>query len=347
MALSSGPQIVAQLGQTLQRTVILNSSRAIKPLLGRQSSRGLHFSLHASSHPRQRPLIRCWSNSGVESTSRRRYTTSSGTAVLSQTTSFLRNLDNGAEIFLVGTAHVSKQSAQEVRDMITLVKPDSVMIELCPNRAARLRAGQTSNADFIRDGLSQMFAPGTHFGQQLFKLSLQGMYRMLHNIGMDVGGEFKAAMQAAEDQGARLVYGDRDVQETLSKLAAAVQFEDILKMMTHGGPQPPQTMVDFFEESVGGSSDGWNANSRIEAQVEAMKNRGMARQMSEWLRQFNPALAAALIDDRDEHMVRTLRRLNGRVVGVVGLAHLDGIERKWKAMQPGGVVMAPLPRINK
>ena len=34
-------------------------------------------------------------------------------------------------------------------------------------------------------------------------------------------------------------------------------------------------------------------------------------------------------------MVDNLRQLTGRVVGVVGLAHLDGIERRWEALQHG------------
>ena len=32
-------------------------------------------------------------------------------------------------------------------------------------------------------------------------------------------------------------------------------------------------------------------------------------------------------------MVKCLQKLEGRVVGVVGLAHLDGIERRWDAEQ--------------
>ena len=49
--------------------------------------------------------------------------------------------------------------------------------------------------------------------------------------------------------------------------------------------------------------------------------------------QVNPQLAAALIDERDQVMVDCLSKLQGRVVGVVGLAHLDGMERRWQEMQ--------------
>jgi len=38
------------------------------------------------------------------------------------------------EILLVGTAHVSKDSAQEVKELIEQEKPDSVCVELCSAR---------------------------------------------------------------------------------------------------------------------------------------------------------------------------------------------------------------------
>ena len=40
-------------------------------------------------------------------------------------------------------------------------------------------------------------------------------------------------------------------------------------------------------------------------------------------------------DERDAIMVDSLGKLQGRVVGVVGLAHLDGMEKRWEALQLG------------
>lgn len=44
------------------------------------------------------------------------------------------------QIFLVGTAHVSRSSAEEVRELIRVVQPTTVMVELCEKRAERLRS---------------------------------------------------------------------------------------------------------------------------------------------------------------------------------------------------------------
>lgn len=46
----------------------------------------------------------------------------------------------GGQIFLVGTAHVSRSSAEEVRELIRVVQPTTVMVELCEQRAERLRS---------------------------------------------------------------------------------------------------------------------------------------------------------------------------------------------------------------
>lgn len=45
------------------------------------------------------------------------------------------------QIFLVGTAHVSKASAEEVKAMIQAVKPQTVFVELDAERARRLQQG--------------------------------------------------------------------------------------------------------------------------------------------------------------------------------------------------------------
>lgn len=257
-------------------------------------------------------------------------------ALSSQTTSYLRNNENGAEIFLVGTAHVSKESAAEVRDVIGRVKPNAVMVELCPGRAARLRSQQpTNDLDIFRKLLTSIFKPGSNVSAELLKFSFQGFYGVLRNLGLEVGIEFKAALEAAEKQNARIVYGDRNVQETLSRLASTVKFEDMVKMMAGKGPAVPKSLLDALDFAMSDRTKN-NNKENIESHVEAMKTRAMANQMTAYLRQINPALAAVLIDERDEIMVQSLRNLKGRVVGVVGLAHLDGIECRWNMLQGTG-----------
>ena len=46
------------------------------------------------------------------------------------------------QIHLIGTAHVSKASSEEVRQMIHAVQPQTVFVELDAARAQQLRGGR-------------------------------------------------------------------------------------------------------------------------------------------------------------------------------------------------------------
>lgn len=50
------------------------------------------------------------------------------------------------QIYVIGTAHVSKSSSDEVREMIQLVKPEMIMLELCATRFRNLTMEQESPA---------------------------------------------------------------------------------------------------------------------------------------------------------------------------------------------------------
>jgi len=46
----------------------------------------------------------------------------------------LMQWENGAQVYLIGTAHLSNASNAQVQDIISKVKPDRVMVELCEER---------------------------------------------------------------------------------------------------------------------------------------------------------------------------------------------------------------------
>jgi len=64
-----------------------------------------------------------------------------------------------------------------------------------------------------------------------------------------------------------------------------------------------------------------------------MKNRRRVRKVTAILDRNCPEVSKALLHERDLYMIHTLQQVGQtgaqKVVGVVGLAHLDGIERYW------------------
>ncbi|KAI3914187.1 hypothetical protein MKW92_002780 [Papaver armeniacum] len=49
----------------------------------------------------------------------------------------------------------------------------------------------------------------------------------------------------------------------------------------------------------------------------------------------SPERFKVLIEDRDEHMFKELRRFQGKIVAIVGMGHMDGIELLWKRAENG------------
>jgi len=65
--------------------------------------------------------------------------------------------------------------------------------------------------------------------------------------------------------------------------------------------------------------------------VEKLKNRELVRKFTTSMKQIWPEILEVMLTERDQFMASNLRRCPGhKVMAVVGLAHLDGIENSFK-----------------
>jgi pheromone shutdown protein TraB len=75
----------------------------------------------------------------------------------------------------------------------------------------------------------------------------------------------------------------------------------------------------------------------LKTAVEKLKNRRRVRKVTAILDRNCPEVSRALLHERDLYMINALHHMgrNGaqKVVGVVGLAHLDGIEKHWTRLK--------------
>jgi len=150
---------------------------------------------------------------------------------------------------------------------------------------------------------------------------------MLRGYGYVPGVEMLAAMKEADRIGAQLVYGDRDVNDTLREIKSAFSSLQLMQVMTAGLP-PPEIQSIMMDMANGGiESLGDN--------VELLKTRENARALSTYMTTVVPDVANVLIHRRDKTMAMNLHKYCGerKVVAVVGLAHVDGIEREWQAIE--------------
>ncbi|MBW2464134.1 MAG: TraB/GumN family protein, partial [Deltaproteobacteria bacterium] len=119
----------------------------------------------------------------------------------------------GKDIYVVGTAHISQKSVEEVLEVIAQVKPDTVCVEL---DAMRLAALSDSSRWEKLDIFQVIKEKKVLFLMTSLVLSAY-QRRMGEALGVQPGAEMVAAVEAARESGAELVLVDRNIQATLKR----------------------------------------------------------------------------------------------------------------------------------
>lgn len=221
-------------------------------------------------------------------------------------------------------------------ELIRLVQPRTVFVELDSARAAQLRnrsdgrADESTSFDLSKITSHPLFSGGA-LGSLPANISqiLESAPTLLKRIGWlpRQGGEMKAALEEADRIGARCVYGDVEFNQTMTELKGAVGGMMMNPAQWTSIPSPPSELAGIF----GGLLSGQNDPKEL---VEMIKTRELAQQMTGYLKQSFPPVYNVMITKRDEHMAMMLRQhcSDGKVLAVVGLAHVEGIEREWEEL---------------
>ena len=254
------------------------------------------------------------------------------------------------EVVVVGTAHISSDSASLVRRVVRAYKPDVVMLELDARRAASLipregeddeaarAAARTSRPSF---GVGQLVGKLVRgdlqgAGSQAVGMGLSSMYRELDAMGFQSGAEFGAAVEEARQVNASILLGDQDARVTINRMRDALAETIESGVLTRPGAlaEPPPLLAGAAGLG-GGASDlvpSSFTKEEIERTLAVIKEREVTRELRSYLKSELPALYAALVEERDAFLARSLLNSDGkRIVAVVGLAHVDGIERFFTA----------------
>ncbi|EFJ08586.1 hypothetical protein SELMODRAFT_428811 [Selaginella moellendorffii] len=209
----------------------------------------------------------------------------------------LKNSSNGAEIFLVGTAHVSAKSAEEVEEVIGIVKPDIVAVELCEERAKKLLAGYHDTSLFQKVQEFMKFPGGLK--QKVVHLALSASYQAMREAGLEPGKEFKVAMEEAKARRAGILLIDQRYDVTISKLTKAIRIRDVINLLGIAGAD--------MEQIVEGLSSG----NLIES-IEKLKRRDAVRKLTSFMDRTFPSAVRVMLHERDEYMTRQLLTCEGK-----------------------------------
>lgn len=219
----------------------------------------------------------------------------------------------GRRIVLVGTAHISQQSVELVRQVIERERPDRVCIELDPKRYQSLTQKQKWDSLDLKEIIRQK-----QLATLLVNLVLASYQKRLGGqLGVEPGRELLEAAQVADELGIPIELCDRDVRVTLRRAAASTPF--FRKMMLSS--ELLLTLLESPEIS--------------EEQLEELKAGDMLTELLQEVGARYPTLKTALIDERDAYLKESIVRAEGDcLVAVVGAGHLRGIVSSMEAQTP-------------
>jgi pheromone shutdown-related protein TraB len=208
------------------------------------------------------------------------------------------------EVILVGTAHVSRSSMEEVRESIARYKPDVVAVELCKNRYDVIRNPKKWQEMDIIKVIKEKKA--TLLCINMLLSSFQRRIGM--KLGVMPGEEIKAALEEAESAGIPVAVIDRSIQVTLQRVWHKLSLRERC-MLLFSSLLSIFAVEDFTEEDV-----------------EQLKEKDMLTAALDEVAKKTPVIKSVLLDERDAYMARKISDLDGeKILAVVGAGHMKGI----------------------
>ena len=215
---------------------------------------------------------------------------------------------DGVEYTIIGTAHVSRASAEAVKELAESGDYNAIAVELCQARYDDLTAERKwTDLDLykiIREGKA---------GLVMANLALSAYQRRIADqFGIEPGAEMRAAAVAAKEKDLPLQLVDRDLATTLRRSYANVPWYKRLYLMA--GLALGMVSSDEIDEDA----------------IEKLKEGDILESTFTEFAEQSPELFEALIAERDRYMAATLREENmdskdRKVLVVIGAGHMEGL----------------------
>lgn len=216
----------------------------------------------------------------------------------------------GTTYYVVGTAHVSQRSIDEVREVIERVKPEVVCVELDKIRFDDL----TGDSAFRELDVLKVVREGRTLYLLAYLALASYQRRMGLTLGVKPGAEMVAAVNAANERGIQVELIDRDINITLKRTWSNLG---------------PWKRAVLLRSLIGGGARG----AALRALERLREPKALSQMLSE-LSRVAPEIKRPLIDERDQYLAsKAVEAGNGkqRVVVVVGAAHVPGIKQNFGA----------------
>lgn len=214
------------------------------------------------------------------------------------------------EIILVGTAHISSESAELVKNVIETEKPHIVCLEWDKARYNKyMNPDGWSDTDIVQ--VIKQKRMTVLISSIIYKLIQKHLAKINDSVA---GAEFFQAVDSADKVGAKLALVDRDSQLTFKRFWRVMPLRKKALL-----PYAFGSVLEGAEES--------------EEEMLKMLNSENFESIFEQLQEAYPELWRVLLVERDQYMADKILRQEDKIVVVIGQAHLKGIEKNLTSNQ--------------
>lgn len=214
-----------------------------------------------------------------------------------------------AEVTVLGTAHISRASADKVKELLETGHYDCVAVELCPSRHnAIVNPDALAKMDLfqvIRQGKASLVAANLALGafQQ----------RMAEQLDIKPGAEMRMAIDTATEMKIPVALIDREIAVTLKRVYRNVPWWQRMNIVA-GLLASVVTRQEVSEK-----------------EIEKLKEGDILESAFSQFAQEAEHLYKPLVDERDQYMAAKLMQEDAsgdykRILAVVGAGHLKGID---------------------
>ncbi len=207
-------------------------------------------------------------------------------------------------IYLVKTAHVSKNSVEDVLSCYEELQPDSICVEL-----DQARLDSIDHRDAWRQTDISEIIKKKQVGFLLVNTILASFQRrMAKNMDSSSGAEMIEGVKLAREHGLELVLADRPVKTTFSRIWRKLGLWEKAKLLV-------SIVSSVFDDE-----------ELTEEDLQKLKEADALETALQEVGKEFPVVKEVLVDERDQYLSRKIRDAKGqKIMAVIGAAHSGGI----------------------
>ena len=207
---------------------------------------------------------------------------------------------------MVGTAHISRESVDLVREVINAEQPDCVCVELDEKRYEALAKRKKWELLDLKEIIRKK-----QLSTLLVNMMLASYQKKLGDqMGVQPGTELLEATLEADKNKIPVALCDRDVRVTLRRAWKSTSFFRKNYLLA-------SIMASMFDDT-----------EISEDKLRELKESDMLSELMNELGEVMPELKKVLIDERDTYLTEKIKAAPGKkIVAVVGAGHVAGIKK--------------------